>query len=114
MGKLHGVEGLLSRNLVGRQKGFDGEFRLKVLQYKQEPLILYTDSYALLPRCCNRMPVGEKIPPLGRKRASVWIRAGNIKMPGIQKGCWKKAFDRVCPEKGTVWTMRLWKTVSAC
>lgn len=34
--KLHGVKGLLSRNLVGRQKGFDGEFRLKVLQYKQE------------------------------------------------------------------------------
>ena len=34
--KLHGAKGLLSRNLVGRQKGFDGEFRLKVLQYKQE------------------------------------------------------------------------------
>lgn len=34
--KLHGAEGLLSRNLVGRQKGFDSEFRLKVLQYKQE------------------------------------------------------------------------------
>ena len=34
--KLHGTEGLASRNLVGRQKGFDGEFRLKVLQYKQE------------------------------------------------------------------------------
>ena len=34
--KHHGVEGLISRNLVGRQKGFDGEFRLKVLQYKQE------------------------------------------------------------------------------
>ncbi|WP_101878149.1 IS3 family transposase [Lachnoclostridium edouardi] len=34
--KLHGTKGLLSRNLVGRQKGFDGEFRLKVLQYKQE------------------------------------------------------------------------------
>ena len=27
--KLHGAKGLLSRNLVGRQKGFDGEFRLK-------------------------------------------------------------------------------------
>ena len=34
--KLHGTKGLESRNLVGRQKGFDGEFRLKVLQYKQE------------------------------------------------------------------------------
>lgn len=34
--KLHGTKGLLSRNDVGRQKGFDGEFRLKVLQYKQE------------------------------------------------------------------------------
>ena len=34
--KLHGTKGLASRNLVGRQKGFDGEFRLKVLQYKQE------------------------------------------------------------------------------
>lgn len=34
--RLHGAKGLLSRNLVGRQKGFDGEFRLKVLQYKQE------------------------------------------------------------------------------
>ena len=34
--KLHGAKGLLSRNLVGRQKGFDGEFRLNVLQYKQE------------------------------------------------------------------------------
>ena len=34
--KLHGAEGLLSRNVVGRQKGFDSEFRLKVLQYKQE------------------------------------------------------------------------------
>lgn len=34
--QLHGAKGLLSRNDVGRQKGFDGEFRLKVLQYKQE------------------------------------------------------------------------------
>lgn len=34
--KLHGAKGLLGRNLMGRQKGFDGEFRLKVLQYKQE------------------------------------------------------------------------------
>lgn len=34
--KLHGEKGLLSRNQVGRQKGFDGEFRLKVLQYKQK------------------------------------------------------------------------------
>lgn len=34
--KLHGTKGLLSRNDAGRQKGFDGEFRLKVLQYKQE------------------------------------------------------------------------------
>ena len=34
--KLHGAKRLLSRNLVGKQKGFDGEFRLKVLQYKQE------------------------------------------------------------------------------
>ena len=34
--KLHSAKGLVSRNLVGRQKGFDGEFRLKVLQYKQE------------------------------------------------------------------------------
>lgn len=34
--KLHGAKGLLSRNQVGRQKGFDSEFRLKVLQYKQE------------------------------------------------------------------------------
>ncbi len=34
--RLHGSEGLLSRNLAGRQKGFDREFRLKVLQYKQE------------------------------------------------------------------------------
>lgn len=34
--KLHGAEGLLSRNLAGRQKGVDIEFRLKVLQYKQE------------------------------------------------------------------------------
>ena len=34
--KLHGTKGLESRNLVGREKGFDGEFRLKVLQYKQE------------------------------------------------------------------------------
>ena len=33
--RLHGSEGLLSRNLAGRQKGFDREFRLKVLQYKQ-------------------------------------------------------------------------------
>ena len=34
--KLHGTKGLLSRNDVRRQKGFDGEFPLKVLQYKQE------------------------------------------------------------------------------
>lgn len=34
--KIHGAKGLLSRNQIGRQKGFDSEFRLKVLQYKQE------------------------------------------------------------------------------
>ena len=34
--KLHGAEGLLSRNPAGRQKSFDSEFRVKVLQYKQE------------------------------------------------------------------------------
>lgn len=38
----------------------------------------------------------------------------NIKMLGIKKGCWKKAFDKVCPERGTAWTMRSWKTSSAC
>lgn len=32
--KLHGNDGLLSRNLM--TKSFDGEYRLKVLQYKQE------------------------------------------------------------------------------
>ena len=40
--KLHGTEGLLSRNLAGRQKGFEREFRLKVLQYKQEHNLSYT------------------------------------------------------------------------
>lgn len=34
--KMHGAKGLLSRNDVGRQKGFDDKFRLKTLQYKQE------------------------------------------------------------------------------
>lgn len=34
--KICGAKGLLSQNLVGRQKGFDSEFCLKVLQYKQE------------------------------------------------------------------------------
>ena len=48
--KLHGAKGLLSRNLVGRQKGFDGEFRLKSVTIQAgTSLILYTDSYALLP-----------------------------------------------------------------
>ena len=45
--KLHGAKGLLSRNLVGRQKGFDGEFRLKVLQYKQEQSELQQENKRL-------------------------------------------------------------------
>ena len=45
--KLHGAKGLLSRNLVGRQKGFDGEFRLKVLQYKQEHHLACRSASAL-------------------------------------------------------------------
>lgn len=45
--KLHGTKGLLSRNLVGRQKGFDGEFRLKVLQYKQEQSELQQENKRL-------------------------------------------------------------------
>lgn len=42
--KLHGVKGLMSRNDTGRQKGFDGEFRLKVLQYKQEHRLSCTQT----------------------------------------------------------------------
>lgn len=34
--QLHGTKGLASRNQIGSQRGFDGEFRLKVLQYKKE------------------------------------------------------------------------------
>ena len=45
--KLHGAKGLLSRNLVGRQKDFDGEFRLKVLQYKQEQSELQQENKRL-------------------------------------------------------------------
>ena len=45
--KLHGTKELESRNLVGRQKGFDGEFRLKVLQYKQEHYLSCTQTAML-------------------------------------------------------------------
>lgn len=55
--KLHGTEGLLSRNLVGRQKGFDSEFRLKVLQYKWN-IIYPADRNAFLHGCCNGVPLG--------------------------------------------------------
>ena len=53
--KLHGAKGLVSRNLVGRQKGFDGEFRLKVLQYKQE------HHLALLSRLAIAKLLHEKV-----------------------------------------------------
>lgn len=42
--KLHGTEGLLGRNLAGIQKDFDGEFRLKRLQYKQEHYLSCTQT----------------------------------------------------------------------
>lgn len=49
--KLHGAEGLLSRNQVGRQKDFESEFRLKVLQYKREHPLSCTQTAITGLRC---------------------------------------------------------------
>lgn len=139
--KFYDAIGLLSRNLGGRQgwakfagkkfpcrkaKSEMGNRRDRVFPVWEQALSLacaWPVQWWNHPLCHQRT---RQLPSVGWDAGWDFFRlpdssglifhsdqGDNIKTPAIKKGCWKKAFDKVCPEKGTVW-MRLWKTSLAC